>query len=88
MFGKALLKFSHYEVVELKDLGDTLSKLETEYGLSVELIGSNERATTKFASKTITRFKERKSMNNNDIQERAAIEIESKDHCYNDFHQK
>jgi len=47
--------------VGLKNLANTLLLLEEMKETSVELIGSNERATKKFATKIISKLKNLKS---------------------------
>ena len=57
-FDKVLLKVSQYRYVGLKDLASTLLQIREERGASAELIGSNEKATRKLASKISSKLKD------------------------------
>jgi len=63
-FDKVLLKVSQYRYVGLKDLASTLLQIREERGASLELIGSNEKATRKLASKISSKLKDIKSKGN------------------------
>ena len=58
---KVLLKVSRYQIVRLEDLASTLLQVGEMKGASSELIGSNEKATKRLASKITSKLKNLKS---------------------------
>ena len=87
-FDKILLKVSRYQIVKLEDLASTLLQVGELKGTSAELVGSNEKATKKLASKIISKLKNLKSRANPEDMNNTNIIIEHGEHCYNDHHEK